>query len=273
MRIRLSEITPARAYDAALRRIIDLPDALAWKFSPASRANRLLLNRYRDRHRGRRCFIIANGPSLATMDVGRLAREFTISMNRAYLLYDQWGFIPSYYVCANELVLEQFKGDIGRLPLPRFVNHNRREMFLGARQDYPIMFLRLGYRLRDSFGGDVTRSISSGGTVTYVCLQLAYFMGFQEVVLIGLDHSFVEKGIPNTTEVRTQERDESHCHPDYFPKGVKWQLPDLYRSELAYALARQAFEVDGRRILDATVEGKCTVFPKVEFSQLSVSRE
>jgi hypothetical protein len=111
----------------------------------------------------------------------------------------------------------------------------------------------------------VTRTISSGGTVTFVALQLAYFMGFETVILIGLDHSFVEKGVPNKTEVRHSERDDSHCHPDYFPKGIKWQLPDLYRSELAYALARQAFERDGRRIVDATPGGKCGVFPKSDF--------
>ena len=67
-------------------------------------------------------------------------------------------------------------------------------------------------------------------------------MGFKEVIIIGLDHYFVEKGRPNKTELRTADKDESHCHPDYFPKGIKWQLPDLYRSEIAYAHARKAFE-------------------------------
>ena len=93
-------------------------------------------------------------------------------------------------------------------------------------------------------------------------------MGFKEVILVGLDHNFVEKGRPNKTEVRAADVDESHCHPDYFTKGVKWQLPDLLRSEKAYSIAREAFESDGRRILDATVGGKCEIFDKVEFSSL-----
>ncbi|MFH1235598.1 MAG: 6-hydroxymethylpterin diphosphokinase MptE-like protein [Parcubacteria group bacterium] len=268
MRIRFTEITPKRVYDAALRRVQDIPDSLAWKRSAFSEANRTRLNCYRDCHRGQRCFVMANGPSLGRMDMGALGGEYTVSMNRAYLLYEQWGFTPSYYVCINELVLEQFATDVARLPMPRFLNFNRRQLFPISGEDYGLMYLRLGLKLRDLFCGDVTDAISSGGTVTFACLQLAYFMGFEEVILIGMDHNFVEKGVPNTTEVRQSDRDESHCHPDYVPKGIKWQLPDLYRSELAYAMARQAFERDGRRIVDATVDGKCDVFPKVDFKSL-----
>lgn len=267
-RIRASELTPRRIYDAARRRIQDIPDALAWSRSAFADANKSLLNRYRDRHRNQRCFVMANGPSLGRMDIGRLHGEYTLSMNRAYLLYEQWGFTPTYYVCVNELVLEQFADDIARLAMPRFLNFNRRRLFSRGSPNHDLMFLRLGLVLRDQFCGDVTHTISSGGTVTFASLQLAYFMGFKEVILIGLDHNFVEKGIPNTTEVRQSARDESHCHPDYFPKGIKWQLPDLYRSELAYALAREAFERDGRSVLDASVGGKCDVFQKVDFTSL-----
>jgi hypothetical protein len=202
------------------------------------------------------------------MDLRPLGAEHTISMNRAYLMYEAWGFTPTYYVCANELVLEQFANDIARLPMPRFLNFNRRQMFYREECDPGLMYLRLKFAILDRFIGDVTRPIAGGGTVTFVALQLAFFMGFGEVVLIGLDHNFAEKGVPNVTKTRQTDRDESHCHPDYFPKGVKWQLPDLYRSELAYALAREAFEADGRRIVDATVEGHCNVFPKVAFSGL-----
>jgi hypothetical protein len=268
MRVKLAEITPRRLYDAAGRRVRDIPDAISWRRSDFANANRARLTRFRDAHRGQRCFVIANGPSLQRMDLSALAAEYTISMNRAYLLYDKWGFIPSYYVCVNELVLEQFSTDIARLRLPRFVNYSQRHLFSDSREDNNMMYLRLGFTVTDRFCGDVTGTIGSGGTVTFSCLQLAYFMGFAEVILVGLDHSFVEKGIPNSTEVRQSDRDESHCHPDYFPKGSKWQLPDLFRSELAYALAREAFESDGRRVVDATADGKCNVFKKVEFDDL-----
>ena len=267
MRIKIGEITPTRLYKAVARRIASIPHVMSWSQSAIASRNRELLERFRNIHRGERCVIMANGPSLAGMDLSCLRGVHTFSMNRAYLLYEQWGFTPSYYVCINELVIEQFAEDIAKLPQPKFLNYNRRQLFTDAMKDESLMFLRLGLHLNDQFSGEVTDAISSGGTVTFACLQMAYFMGFSEVILIGLDHNFVEKGVPSTTEVRSSEKDESHCHPDYFPKGSKWELPDLYRSELAYALARQAFETDGRRVLDATVGGKCNVFPKVDFRE------
>jgi hypothetical protein len=45
-------------------------------------------------------------------------------------------------------------------------------------------------------------------------------------------------------------------------------LPDLETSELAYRMAKAAFEEDGRRVLDATVNGNLTVFPKTDYDRL-----
>jgi hypothetical protein len=103
--------------------------------------------------------------------------------------------------------------------------------------------------------------------VTYVALQLAYFMGFEQVILIGVDHSFSTKGKPNTT-VTSQGNDPDHFNERYFGKGFRWQLPDLVTSERAYLCARQAYEDAGREVLDATVGGKLNTFLKVDYSSL-----
>ena len=54
-------------------------------------------------------------------------------------------------------------------------------------------------------------------------------------------------------------------NPKYFGKGFRWQLPDLETSELAFGMAKKAFEADGRQVLDATVGGKLTSFSKSGF--------
>ena len=56
--------------------------------------------------------------------------------------------------------------------------------------------------------------------------------------------------------------------PGYFGKGFRWQLPDLETSEIGYRMARDAFEKDQRQVLDATLGGKLTVFPKVNYDDL-----
>lgn len=266
-RFRASEVNAQRVIQALARRARELPHSLAWALGASgARANQSRLEALRNIHRGRRCFILGNGPSLRSMDLRPLRQEITFGLNRIYLLFEQLEFIPTYFVCINELVLEQFAAEIGRLPMPKFLNWNRRRLF--DRQDASFAYLRFRLGLRDGFGLDIRRPIYSGGTVTYAAIQVAYFMGFQEVILVGVDHAYRDRGVPNTVAVREQARDADHFHPDYFPKGSRWQPPDLLRSELAYALARQAFEHEGRRILDATVGGQCPVFERAEFTSL-----
>lgn len=265
MRFRISEITPRRIFDAGLHRLKDIRHSLAWhRSSLLTIENRKRLEAFRDKHKGERCFILANGPSLSSMQLSSLRNEITFGMNRIYLLFEQLGFSTTYFSCVNYLVLEQFAKDINELNMPKFLNWNMRSFY--SSRDENTIFLKFHSGIRDYFGKDLTTKISAGGTVTFACLQIAYYMGFNEVVLIGLDHKFAEKGRPNKKEVRTADRDESHFHPNYFPKGFKWQFPDLLRSELAYLLARKMFESDGRKIIDATVEGNCRVFEKVNFA-------
>lgn len=117
------------------------------------------------------------------------------------------------------------------------------------------------------FQKDLKGRVYEGSTVTYVAMQIAYYMGFQEVVLIGVDHSFSTQG-PKNAEVVSQGDDPNHFHPGYFGKGFRWHLPDLENSERSYRLAKQAFEADGRKIVDATVGGKLQVFEKVDYDSL-----
>jgi hypothetical protein len=106
--------------------------------------------------------------------------------------------------------------------------------------------------------------------VTYVAMQIAFHLGFQEVILVGVDHSFATIG-PANKLVRATGPDPNHFDPDYFGVGVRWQLPDLETSEIAYRLARDRYQADGRIIRDATVGGRLTIFPKVRLEALRLA--
>jgi len=233
-------------------------------FSPVWMNNKQRLESWRDTHVGERCFIVGNGPSLRSTDLSKLDGEFTFGMNRIYLAFDEYNFKTSCLVSVNDLVLEQCHEDIEVLPLPKFVTWRARKYFQPSPE---ILFLDTDYTLPEDFNGDATGRLFEGFTVTYVCLQLAYFMGFSEAILIGVDHNFVTKG-PANTMVTSEGDDPNHFAPNYFGKGFRWQLPDLEGSERAYHMAHHAYQADGRRILDATVGGKLMVFPKADFDHL-----
>ncbi len=266
-RFQLQELTGKRILNGIARRMASLPDSIAWKLNnQEAQENRLLIKSLRQKYRGKRCFIIGNGPSLNDIDFNLIRNEFSFGSNRIYLLQETKKFLPSFYVSMNELVLEQYYHDISALPILKFINWNRRHLFVQG--DKNLAFLNLNLNLSDQFITDLSQPICSGGTVTFVAMQIAYYLGFTEVYLIGVDHNFIQSGTPNTVEIRNQNKDQNHFDSNYFPKGAKWQYPDLVRSEIAYRISKVAFENDGRKILDATVNGKCQVFEKVDYYSL-----
>lgn len=231
---------------------------------PWGRSSTRQLTELKDAQRGKRCFIIGNGPSLKQMDLSKLRKESTFGMNRIYLIFPELGFHTTYFVSVNHLVVRQCAQEILPLKMPKFLPWGSRRDLPGASPD--TIFLNTSCQGR-GFTTDVRRPVWVGATVTYVALQLAYHMGFEQVLLIGVDHNFVTKG-PAGQAVTSQGDDPNHFAPHYFGKGFRWELPDLETSEIAYRLARDAFEKDKRQVLDATVGGKLTIFPKVDYNSL-----
>jgi hypothetical protein len=237
---------------------------LARTTSPQWRQSLRMLETYRNCHTGKRCFIIGNGPSLRQTDLSLLKNEFTFGLNRIYLIFPELGFTTTYLVSVNDMVLEQTATEMKALSLPKFITWRARHWF---KDDPATIFLDTDYTGEESFTQNATGRIFEGSTVTNVALQLAYFMGFQEAILIGVDHNFTTQGAANQAIV-SQGDDPNHFAPNYFGKGFKWQLPDLEGSERGFLRARTAYEQAGRRVLDATVGGKLTIFPKIDYLSL-----
>ncbi len=216
----------------------------------------------KDKHKGQRCFIIGNGPSLKDIDLTLLENEITFGSNRIYLLFERMGFSTSYFVSVNRLVIEQCAQDIMKLPCPKFIGWHARDLV-----EFTDDMMFLLSKPEVAFHADITRGVWEGATVTYVALQVAYYLGFDKVILVGVDHSFMTQGKPHATVV-SQGDDPNHFDPQYFGNGFRWQLPDLETSELAYRMAKFHFERTGREIVDATIGGKLQVFPKVNYQSL-----
>ena len=263
---RLKRIIPTPIWTGARDLHIGVKHATQWPmatYHPWRRSSIKLLTQLKDVHKDQRCFIIGNGPSLNRTDLTRLEDEFTFGLNRIYLMFPELGFATTYFLSVNNLVIEQSAEEIRGLPITKFLTWRARAT-LQPTDD--TVFLYTTYTGR-KFAKDARGRLWEGATVTYVALQLAFHMGFNPVILIGVDHSFSTKGKPNTTVV-SQGDDPDHFDAQYFGKGFRWQLPDLITSEIAYTMAREAYVNDGRQVLDATVDGKLTVFPKIDYDSL-----
>ncbi|MHC1783415.1 MAG: 6-hydroxymethylpterin diphosphokinase MptE-like protein [Anaerolineaceae bacterium] len=243
-----------------LIRLKDWPDAM---FNPERQDSIRKINALRDKHAGERCIIIGNGPSLKNTDLTKLRNENTIGMNRIYLAFPDLGFTTKYYLSVNDLVVEQCAEDIKQFEIPCFISWRGRQWVPPSPNLHYLYTTYTGPKFATNAAG----RLWEGATVTFVAMQLAFHLGFKQVVLIGVDHNFETKGKPNETVV-SQGDDPNHFSPAYFGKGFRWQLPDLDTSERGYTLAREAYRSAGREIIDATVGGKLTVFPKVTYESL-----
>lgn len=244
---------------------------------PITPAERERLRGFRDRYRGKRCFIIGNGPSLNKHDLTLLKNEYSFGVNAIFFKTQEMGFKPTFYMVEDSHVIDdnleairaydvetKFFLSLYKNKIPEAENVFFVEGDLG--------FYRKTHPFGDipRFSRDVSDCVFAGQTVTYVNMQLAFYMGFSEVYLIGMDFNYQK---PETVIVKgntwiSTEDDPNHFHPDYFGKGKKWHDPKVDKVELNYRHARKVFERNGRFIKNATKGGFLEVFDRVDYDDL-----
>jgi hypothetical protein len=218
---------------------------------------------FRNRYFGQDCFLLANGPSLNAVDLKRVNNFHLIGLNKVHLLLERAKLDLTFHVAINNLVIEQAWREFTLLNCPSFLSYQPASTCV--RGDSNIRYCLTEQMPVPRFSRVYDEPIWEGWTVTYAALQLAYFMGFKNIFLVGLDHNFKVSGSPNE-EQAMQGADPNHFDPRYFA-GSRWHLPDLEGSEMAYEVARFAFERSGRSIYDATEKGHCRIFPRISLEE------
>ena len=124
------------------------------------------------------------------------------------------------------------------------------------------------------FSTDAGEVTYAGCTVTFTALQFAFYMGFEEIYLIGVDFSY---SIPESAKadkaynvdiIDMDEDDVNHFNKDYFGKGYRWHEPQVEKMGRAYEEARRVTALNGVRIYNATKGGKLEVFERRDYDSL-----
>lgn len=233
------------------------------------------LQKLHDRHRGQRCFIIGNGPSLNLLDLTLLKNEVTFGVNAIYTNYPKMGYYPTYYVVEDTFVAEDRANEINAYrESVKFFGHYLK---FCLRPDPSTLLLNVvaDYREHKSFprfSTNAARKVYVGGSVTYICMQLAYYMGFETVYLIGFDHNYTipKEAIRYNDElsILSTSDDVNHFSKDYFGKGKRWHDPNVDRMERGFKRAGEYFEADGRTVYNATAGGRLELFERTPFDDL-----
>ena len=198
------------------------------------------LGPYHDRHQGNRCFIIGNGPSLTVVDLEKLRSELTFAANKIYLAFNRTDWRPSYYVLEDDHIIRQHLDEIRKLKgFVKFVSGDWEQSWGADRETifYPREILS-----REDFPGfsdNPYHFLYCGYMVTYISLQLAFFMGFTNVFLVGVDFSYslTSQGVNTVSYHKDDPKD--HFMPDYFKPGELLHVPQVDRARKAMRCARE----------------------------------
>lgn len=251
--------------------LVDIPRFAAAAAGYPLTANERRLIDLRDKFKGRRCFVIGNGPSLKGMDLSPLKSEITIGCNSLFLMFDRMGFVPTFYTVEDVLVAEDRAKELNSLSdTTKVWPMDVRYCLKPDEHTVYCNFLRR-YGSAPRFSDDFVKRVFWGGTVTFLSLQLAYFIGAREINLVGIDHNYqahTEKDELKGYQITSRTQDVNHFHPDYFGPGYRWHVPQVERMERSYVAAKSFCDAHSCRIINATVGGKLEVFPRVNYHSL-----
>jgi hypothetical protein len=224
----------------------------------------------RNKLSGKRCFIMGNGPSLLLCDLTLLKGETTIVSNANFLIWDKIGFKPTFLTVEDYLVAEDRAKELNSLS--NITKVFPEDLMYCLKQDTETIFINFNRKYNEfpKFSNNFEKEVFWGGTVSYLNIQLAYFLGFKEIYLIGFDHSY---NVPKTSKIvnsviKSDENDNNHIHPDYFGKGFRWHDPRVDRMEEAYIKAKEFLDKSNIKIFNATVGGKLEVFERVDYNKI-----
>lgn len=183
------------------------------------------IKKLHNKYAGKRCFILCTGPSLTISDINLLRDEYTFGMNSICLLYDKTDFRPTFYGCIDEGVWLKLHENILKY------DTKSTTLFIGNRQTkhdklrshwYEIP-INVAYHTYDrwfkgkfwcKFSDNAYKGVYDLYSVTHFLIQIAVYMGFSRIYLLGADCTFpkngkihfADYGVPDTTIDTAGER-------------------------------------------------------------------
>lgn len=244
------------------------------------------IRKLKNKYIGQRCFLMGNGPSLNKTRLELLMEECVWGFNKIYRLFDRIAWRPKFYVTNDQRLTQNISKEINVLInqlhestfffpdyfFPKEVNNNNGNVYWY----HEIPFNSQNCSKSILFSLDPSKYIVNTSTVTIAGLQLAAYLGFNPIYLIGCDTSY---SIPTTVNfenentallISTLDDDTNHFSNNYSGIGDKWSVPNVPLMVTQYMEAKKALEATNVKVFNATVGGELEVFPRVDFESLFI---
>lgn len=232
-----------------------------------------LLARYKEKHKGERCFVIGNGPSLSAADLQVLHDNNVVSFgtNRVFHIFDKTQWRPTYYASEDATILQSIQGDVAGLSCEaRFLPINLKWDKIVEVPNATWFYLDYNSEYSNTYGLslDVAKGIRCRSTVTTTCIQLAIYMGFSEIYLLGVDHNY-SKYIDSSGKLVEDPTVKDYFSAEYDVDFKNVIGRNLGETTLSYISVEKLSQKTGAfKVFNATRGGKLEVFQRVDFDSL-----
>ena len=225
----------------------------------------------KDKYKGQRCFVIGNGPSLTASDLDMLKGEVTFASNAIYKIFSETSWRPTYYTIIDESVgkREGIVENASKIDCIKFFREQGYLVYrkIGGKNCYIHMWHSRKYLDNPQFSEDLLSGLYSIATVTYCMIQIARWMGFDEIYLLGMDNRYKFSQLRDGTIIRN----EGVCN--YFGEEAKEEplpktAPETWEMDVAYEYAEKYSREHGFRIYNATRGGFLEKFERVNLDEV-----
>lgn len=219
-----------------------------------------------------RCFVVGSGPSLTINDLELIKNEDSFSSNRIYGIFPKTSWRPMYYACQDDGVILELKDkfyDISNQVGTMFLSGNQMRKYdrkLRGKENVRFMYIKNTMDGKRKFDIDVLDGIHNGINVSYTLIELAVYMGYKEIYLLGIDHNYKTKTNQNGEVVL-----EGNSNDNYFegiaPLKLESKVNIIDNSwedarTQCFINAKIYADANGIKIVNATRGGKLEVFPR-----------
>ena len=247
-----------------------------------ARDSRKKIRRYRNAYSGKRCFIIGNGPSLNASDLDLISNEISFAANTIYKIFPKTKWRPTFYCIQDEKVLRDVARDdqademkcceasFVRLYSSRIVREEKLHL-------HNLIYVPIWNLLKKNytpyFSKRADRLVFDGSMVTYLSIQLAVYMGFSKIYLIGMDHNFPFRINRNGDIEEVDKRIPVHFW-EGADENLKTEKIDVHANyhELAENSYKEVARVSEKcgtfKVYNATRGGKLEVFERVNLEDI-----
>ncbi|MCH5266462.1 MAG: CDP-glycerol glycerophosphotransferase family protein [Lachnospiraceae bacterium] len=236
--------------------------------------NSLRLERLKDSHRGERCFLIGNGPSLNGEDLNLLQEECTFGTNMVYKIFDKTDWRPTFHCVSDTIYASKLGVELSQMvKAPLFTTERtyRRMKKKPVNTTYVHTLQSERYKVR----GNIQSYCMVKATVLSLAAEMAFHMGFTEIYLLGVDctnpHGKGGHFTDNYTTKEVAETDINRIKTRMNAQSLTTEQIGAHimdRSLEVYSLLNQYATKHGIRIYNATRGGNLEIFPRVKLEDI-----